>query len=170
MSFKEVDIYDFKPEIFTLWDKKWFLLTCGDFEKGNYNTMTVAWGSFGIMWNKPFAQIVVRPTRYTYEFTEKYKDFTLTAFPDNYKEALKVLGTKSGRDGNKIKEAGLTPIKSKTVLSPSFNEANLILECKTIYFDDLKPENFLIPSIEKLYPKKDYHRIYFGEITTILQK
>lgn len=168
MNLKEVKIEEFTKDIFNLWNKKWLLLTCGNFEKNDFNTMTVAWGSFGIMWNKPFAQVVVRPTRYTYEFMEKYDNFTLTAFPENHRKALQNLGTKSGRDGDKIAEAGLTPMASNLISSPTFKEAELSIECKKIYFDDFKPENFLTDSIEKQYPQKDYHRIYFGEILKIM--
>jgi hypothetical protein len=50
------------------------------------------------------------------------------------------------------------------VAAPGFAEAELILECRKIYWDDMAPGHFLDPSIEKNYPQKDYHRIYFGEI------
>jgi len=36
-----------------------------------------------------------------------------------------------------------------------------------IYWDDLDPAHFLLPEIERNYPQKDYHRIYFGEIVAI---
>ena len=93
-----IPIDKFNSNIFKLWDKQWFLLTSGDFEKGDFNTMTVAWGYFGMMWSKPTAVVVVRPVRHTYNFIEKYDTFTLTAFPSKYKKALNLLGTKSGRD------------------------------------------------------------------------
>ena len=163
----EINPIDLSVKINDLWLNKWFLITAGNFDKNHFNTMTVAWGSIGIMWNRPFVQAVVRPTRFTYEFTEQYDSFTLCSFPDKYRDALKLLGTKSGRDGDKISEAGLTPIKSELVDSPSFDEADLILECRKIYFDDIKPENFIDPSIDKNYPLKDYHRIYFGEILKV---
>lgn len=165
----EVKPDDFNVKITDLWDNKWFLLTSGSLEKDEFNTMTVAWGSLGVMWNKPFAHAVVRPTRYTYEFMEKYDSFTLCSFPEKYKPALKILGTKSGRDSDKIKESGLTIIRSTVVESPSFEEADLIIECKKIYFGDIKPENFLDKSLEKNYPLKDYHRFYYGEILKILE-
>ena len=111
--------------------------------------------------------VVVRPQRYTYEFMEKYDDFTLTAFSPGYKDALKLCGTKSGRDMDKIKEAKLTPIASTDIGSPGFEEAELIIECKKIYSEDFKPEKFLVPEIDKCYPDKDYHRVYFGEIVNI---
>ena len=53
------------------------------------------------------------------------------------------------------------------VAAPSFSEANLIIECNKVYWDDMKPDHFLADYIQKKYPNSDYHRIYFGEILTI---
>ncbi len=158
---------DFTVRINELWKNKWFLLTSGNFAKDHYNTMTVAWGYFGIMWNKPMAVVVVRPGRFTFEFMEQYDTFTLTAFNKKYKKDLNLLGTKSGRDGDKIAETRLTPSPSKIVAAPSFKEAELMVECRKMYWDDFKPENFTDLSIDKNYPLKDYHRMYFGEIIGI---
>ncbi|PID57400.1 flavin reductase [candidate division KSB3 bacterium] len=150
-----------------LWANRWLLLTSGNFETGHFNTMTVGWGSFGTMWKKPFAQVVVRPGRYTFEFMEQYESFTLCAFPASQKQALALLGNTSGRDGDKIAEASLTPSAASLVAAPAFEEAELIVECRTMYWDDLKPAHFLDASIESNYPLKDYHRVYFGEILRI---
>ena len=150
-----------------LWAEQWMLLTAGDFAAGHFNTMTVAWGSLGTMWGRPFAQVVVRPVRYTYGFMEQYDTFTLSAFPAEFEPALRLLGTKSGRDGDKIAEAGLTPIASTQVASPAFDEAELIVECRKMYADDLDPACFLDPEIDRSYPNKDYHRFYFGEVVAI---
>ena len=151
----------------TRWGHQWFLLTSGDFHAGHFNAMTVAWGSFGTMWNLPFAQVVVRPTRYTYEFMEQYETFTLCGFPVQYRQALQLLGSKSGRDSDKIAEAGLSPIAASQVAAPGFAEADLCIECRKMYWDDLTPEQFVDPEIDKHYPLKDYHRVYFGEIVAI---
>jgi flavin reductase (DIM6/NTAB) family NADH-FMN oxidoreductase RutF len=154
----------------SIWEKQWLLLTCGDFEKKDYNAMTVAWGSLGNIWNMPFAQVVVRHSRYTYQFMEKYNSFTLCTFPEKYRQVLNLLGTKSGRDGDKIAESGLTPIASKTIAAPGFAEAELIIECKKIYWDDMQPAHFLDEEILRHYQKRDYHRIYFGKILSIVGK
>ena len=167
MKLKSIPVNEFLVKINDLWLNKWFLLTSGDLNKNHYNTMTVAWGYFGIMWNKPIAVVVVRPTRYTYEFIEKYDTFTLCAFNINFKDDLLLLGTKSGRDGDKIAETALNIMPSAKVEAPSFKEAELIIECVKIYWDDFKPANFLNATIENNYPKKDYHRFYFGEIKEI---
>jgi flavin reductase (DIM6/NTAB) family NADH-FMN oxidoreductase RutF len=120
------------------------------------------------MWTKPFAQVVVRPSRYTYQFMEQYDTFTLCAFPQDYRDALQLLGSRSGRDGDKIAKSGLTPIASSQVAAPGFAEAELIVECQKMYWQDMIPTHFLKPEIKKNYPDKDYHRIYFGEIVAIL--
>lgn len=167
MTLKSIDPEQWIIKPHDLWDNQSLLLTAGDFSAENFNCMTVGWGSFGTMWNKPFAMVVVRPQRFTFQFMEKYPDFSLCAFNDEFQPALSLLGKKSGRDGNKIKEAGLTPIPAEKIHSPLYREAVLTIECQKIYWDDLKPDHFLASFIHSKYPLKDYHRIYYGEIVQI---
>lgn len=152
---------------YRLWEKDWLLLTSGDFSSGQYNCMTVAWGSVGVMWGNAFVQVVVRPQRYTYQFMENYLTFTVCAFPKRYRRALNILGTKSGRDGNKIAEAGVTPFASETIPAPCYVEAELVIECQKIYWSDFDPTHFIDDEIDRNYPSKDYHRIYYGQILLI---
>ena len=149
------------------WQGQGMLLTSGDFNSGQFNTMTVGWGSIGVMWRLPFVQVVVRPVRYTYQFMEKFDTFTVSAFSQEYAPALNLLGTTSGKDGDKIKKSGLVPIASSKVSAPGFEQAELILECHKIYWDDMEKTKFLDPRMESRYPAKDYHRIYYGEILSI---
>ncbi len=152
---------------FHAWSDQWFLLTAGHFAPGEFNMMTVAWGSLGVMWKKPFAQVVVRPSRHTLTFLELHDSFTLSAFGPGRRDALQVCGSKSGRDIDKVQESGLTPIPSEQVDAPAFNEAQLILECRKIYHDDFKPSHFLSDEIEPCYGGGDYHRVYFGEVLAV---
>ena len=168
MSVKPIQVDDWLLRCCSLWGKDWLLLTAGDFASGKFNAMTVGWGSFGRMWNKPFAQVVVRPTRYTFEFMEQYDTFTLCAFPMQYHDALNLLGTRSGRDGDKIAAAGLTPVAASSVAAPAFVEAELVVECRKQYWDDMDPSRFIADDIARHYSLKDYHRIYFGEILAVL--
>jgi flavin reductase (DIM6/NTAB) family NADH-FMN oxidoreductase RutF len=167
MSLRPIPFEAFRVRAHHIWDIQRLLVTAGDFAAGHFNTMTVGWGSFGTMWGHPFAQVVIRPTRYTYEFMERYPTFTICAFPDAYEDAVDLLGSRSGRDGNKIAAAGLTPVASATVAAPAFAEADLIVECRKIYWDDFDSAHFVDPRIEDNYPRKDYHRIYYGRIVAI---
>jgi len=159
---KEINPKDLAMQPVNLWKNQWLLLTAGTME--NCNMMTVAWGSIGCMWNRPFVQIVVRPQRYTLEFLEKSQCFTLCAFPEKYRKDLQLLGSVSGRDRDKLSETGLTLKPSESVLSPGYNEADLILECRKIYRQPMDPEGFVTDAGAKAYPEKDYHIIFFGEI------
>ena len=150
-----------------LWDKQSLILTAGDFAAGHYNAMTVGWGSFGTMWDRPIAMVVVRPQRYTYEFIEKYDTFTLCAFPPEHQAAVDLIGTTSGRYINKIAEAGLTPVAASLVAAPIFAEAELVLECRKIFRTVYEPSQFVDPAIDQNYLKKDYHRVYLGEILAV---
>lgn len=164
MARKAIPLDDISVRFRHLWARQSMLLTAGDFAEGRFNTMAVGWGGFGELWDGPLAMVVVRPQRYTYEFIEQYDTFTLTALPPALRPAIMLLGTKSGRDGDKIAEAGLTPIASTEVAAPGFAEAELIIECRKVYFGDISPANFVDPAIDKHYPQKDYHRFYFGTI------
>ncbi len=156
-----------KPEaltdnVFKLLDKDWMLITAGTLE--HYNTMTASWGHMGIMWNLPVAMAWIRPQRYTFEFTEKCSHFSLSFFSEEHRKALQFCGSKSGRDYDKAAETGLTPLATENG-NVSFEEARLVMECRKLYADDLKAENFIVPEIaSKNYPKKDFHRFYMGEI------
>ncbi|NMA65759.1 MAG: flavin reductase family protein [Clostridiaceae bacterium] len=132
----------------------------------NFNMMTASWGGLGVLWGKNVCYIFIRPSRYTYEFIEKNDTFSLSFFNEEWRKALNICGSKSGRDIDKVKETGLTPIacKNNTV---GFEQARMIIECKKLYFQDIEPDNFLDPSIMKNYPKKDFHRVYVGEIINV---
>jgi len=164
---RSIDPATFSIKPHDLFHNKTCLLTSGDFATVKFNTMTIGWGSIGTMWSKPFVMVAVRPSRFTFDFMEQYNDFTVTSFPESYKSALNLLGTKSGRDGDKISKSGLIPIESNCILSPSFKQATLSIECKKIYWQDLDHTHFLDQSIFKFYSNEDYHRIYYGEIVYI---
>lgn len=152
---------------YALFDSDWMLLTSGDFAAGTYNTMTISWGSLGCMWNRPFAQVVVRPQRHTRSFIETFPTFTLCVFPAQYRSALNLLGVRSGRDGDKIAASGLSPCAANKVAAPAFAEAELVIECRKMYWQDFDPSHFIDPELDKFYPKQDYHRAYFGEILAV---
>jgi len=165
MERKSIDIGEFRYNNLGLFNE-WLLLTAGDFKRNEFNSMTISWGSVGVMWGHPMVQVVVRPTRHTYNYIQKDDTFTVCAFPAQYRNALSILGSKSGRDCNKIAEAEITPVASQVVGAPCFKEAQLVIECKKMYWHDFDPSHFIADFIAPLY-SNDYHRSYFGEIMAI---
>lgn len=166
MSFKKIDIKDLKLNPFAAINEDWLLISAQ--KEGQVNTMTASWGGVGVIWNKNVATVYIRPQRYTREFVDASDYFTLTFFK-GYKKELGVLGTKSGRDGDKIKEVGfdLTMVENQ----PTFKQGELVFICRKLYKGSIVPEGFIAPDIdEKNYPEKDYHYIYLGEIEAVYQK
>jgi flavin reductase (DIM6/NTAB) family NADH-FMN oxidoreductase RutF len=152
---------------FELIDKEWMLITAG--EPASFNTMTASWGGFGILWNKPVVFCFIRPVRYTYQFIEKADFFTATFFDRTFRKALNFCGANSGRDVDKMAATGLIP-KASPNGSVYFEQARLVLECRKLYYSDIDPKHFLIPGINKNYPKADFHRMYIGEIVSCMQR
>ncbi len=146
----------------------WMLITAGNQE--SFNTMTASWGSIGYLWNRPVAFIFVRPQRYTFEFIERSEYFSLSFFEGSYRQALNICGTKSGRNTDKVQDAGLSPLFSSKD-TPFFREANLVFECRKLYGSELAEENFVDTSIlSRFYPNRELHKLYIGEIVNAWTK
>lgn len=161
-NFHQVDLYSLTENPFKLLDKDWMLVTAKSGDK--VNTMTASWGGLGILWNKPVAFIFIRPQRYTYEFIEKSERLSISFFTEDYRPALKICGAKSGRNCNKIEEAGLN-LLSLPSGTPGFKEARLVMDCRKLFFTDLGEGTFLEQSIPtSVYPTNDFHRLYIAEI------
>ncbi len=166
-NFKTISPFELTENLFNSLDNDWMLITAGNEQK--FNTMTASWGGFGILWNKPVVFIFVRPQRYTFEFTEQNNQFTLSFFEEQHRDALNFCGAKSGRDYDKMKETGLTPVKTSNGIA--FEESRLIIECEKLYADFLKAEHFIDKGvIQNNYPKSDFHRMYIGEIKNVYKK
>ena len=163
---KEINVRDIKENPVSLINDGWGLLTAGD--KNGWNTMTVSWGAIGELWNKDVAIAFVRPQRYTKEFIDSNDYFTLCFFDEEYKKALQLCGTKSGRDVDKAQATGLTPLFQCG--TTAFEQAKLVLVCKKIACQDMNPQGFIDKSIENNYRNGDYHTTYVGEIVKVLEK
>lgn len=165
---RKISIEEFNLNPYKRIAKDWMLITAG--HKDCFNTMTASWGHLGSIWGsgggKPTAVIYIRPQRFTKKFVEENEYFSLCFFDDKYHEDLSYLGTRSGKDEDKVAMTKLNPeFNEKTTY---FKEANLVLICRKLYKQDLKEENFIDKSIvEKNYPLKDFHTMYIGEIEEI---
>ena len=161
MSFTEIKAEELKDNPFDLIGKQWMLITAGNEER--CNTMTASWGGVGIMWGKPTATAYIRDSRYTKEFVDREDYFTLAFFGEEHREALNLCGRVSGRDEDKIKEAGLTPYYVDGTVA--FEEAKMIFVCKKVYVQRMGEENFVEKAnLDKWYADKDYEKFLLEDI------
>ncbi len=158
-----VDHRDYVRETIKAFDEGRVLLVSQG-EKGHPNVMAIGWGTIGVIWQKPIFVVLVRPSRYTYKLIEEVGEFTVNIVPPQLKEVVQYCGTVSGRDHSKFKERQLTAIPSMKVKIPIIKECILHFECRVVHKNDLIPSELERSIIPSLYPKGDFHRVYFGEI------
>lgn len=156
---------EFTTEIFSQFDKKWALLTAGD--KENFNTMTVSWGGLGTIWGKPVATVYVRTSRYTHDFMDNNEYFTVSFYPEDCKKVLGVLGSKSGRDMDKIHDSGLTA--KELSQSVTFEEAEVTFVCRKLFRQRLEKENMVPEVAKQFYDGDALHDMFIGEVVEILR-
>lgn len=164
----KIEVSTLKENFIDLIGKQWMLITAGNMH--HYNTMTASWGTVGFLWGKPVVCVLIRPQRYTLEFVEKEDCFTLSFFDEKYRDALKLCGTKSGREVNKAEAAGITPFEPSSGCV-AFKEARLIMKCRKLYSDQLRESSFLDKSIlETWYPSRDFHKVFIGVIEELWEE
>ena len=145
----------------------WMLITAGTDEK--FNMMTAGWGGLGILYGKPVAICFINPTRYTYQLMETNDTYTLTFYTEAYREALNYTGTNSGRDVDKVKGSGLTPITTP-LGSKAFSEAWLIIECRKLVAQSLSHDALFDEQIKSEWTGKQLHKMFIGEILNVWVK
>lgn len=162
-TFKKIDPQQLQGNPFEMIEKQAALFTAGT--KENFNTMTIGWGCMGDLWGVPTFVAYIRHSRYTMEFAEANDYFTISFFGTPRPQALGILGTKSGREMDKMHNSGLTPIILEQQVA--FAEAKVVFLCKKMYVDDMDPAKIPATWNQKWYANGDYHRIYTAEITAV---
>lgn len=176
-DYKDMDI-----KIFKKFSEEWALVSAGS--KEHFNSCTISWGSMGTLWTRPgkdgsVITVYIHPSRYTCELLKENDTFTVSFFDQKYKRALGYLGSRSGRNENKIETSGLTPIPIGN--SVTYEEANLTFLCRKVYSHQLSKEDIADDVKEyylnnpKVYPADENgewqpHYLFIGEIIEIRNK
>jgi len=151
-------------DIFSEFDQVWALVTAGT--PDNFNTMTISWGGMGTLWGKPVATVYIRTSRYTHEFVDANEYFTISFYPEEYKKVLGILGSKSGREMDKMHDSGLTPKYLDKCIT--FEEAKYTLVCRKLFKQQLAIKNIPEEVVDTYYKKDAPHDMYIAEVLEIL--
>jgi flavin reductase (DIM6/NTAB) family NADH-FMN oxidoreductase RutF len=167
--FKSIKPEDITDNIFKLVGQDFTVITAG--KEPDHNSMTASFGGVGILFEKPVTWCFLRASRYTLELIRKEHTYTMSYFPDRYKEQVLFFGSKSGRDTDKMKENTLTAVKTPSG-NVTYKEARLIIECKLTELTTVSPDDFYTQQgkefITGAYDEvHDYHKLVFGEITNV---
>lgn len=166
------NIKDFNTNIFRLFDDHWGVLMAGT--PDHFNAMTISWGAMGTLWGprtkgRQTVTVYVKPSRYTFQFLQKQDYFTVSFLPEDCRRDVTLLGTTSGRDGDKLKATSLTakPFSHHTV---GFDQAEMTFVCHKIYSDQFDVEKVPADVREAYYKDDAAHYIFIGEIVDFEEK
>ena len=163
--------------VFDLFENQWALVTAGTPE--HFNCCTLGWGSMGTLWTRPVLTVYVHPARYTRDFLLENELFTVSFFPEDCRKALALLGSRSGRDGDKISASGLHPVPMGG--SVGYEEATLSFLCRKLCQQQFD-RKALAPDIQNYYRSNprafppdengDWqpHWVFIGQILDVIDK
>jgi flavin reductase (DIM6/NTAB) family NADH-FMN oxidoreductase RutF len=164
LGYKQMTADELPENIIKMLNSDWMLITAGDNEK--FNMMTASWGGLGVLYGKPVALCFINPLRYTYRLMEKGETYTLSFYTEAYRSALEYCGYNSGKDTDKVKGSGLTPVTMPSG-SKAFSEARLIIECKKLVGQSLNHDNLYDEKVKSEWSGKQLHKMYIGEIVNV---
>ncbi len=162
---KPVNALDIVPAVMEQIPRGAFLTVAAQRQQ---NVMTIGWALVGILWQKPVMMVAVRNSRFTFGLIEAAESFTVSVPTADMTKALDLCGTVSGRAVDKFKECKLATRKAKKVSAPVLDIPGYHYECRRLYKSALDPK-MMDQELAYLYPKKDYHTLYFGEIVACYQ-
>ena len=172
MAKQEIQVFDYANEITNALSKGVLLTTK---YQDQVNSMTIGWGTLGVVWGEPMFIAFVRTGRFTRELLDASGEFTVNIpYGDYDKKIIGHCGSRSGREHHKVEELGLTLVDSDIVKVPGIQELPLTLECQVLYRQLQDPAAIPESIRATMYPQdvdssnpranRDYHVAYYGKI------
>lgn len=124
-------------------------------QAGHTNIITVAWAGT-ICTNPPMVSISVRPSRYSYHMIEETGEFVINLTARALAYAADYCGVKSGRDVDKWKETGLTPVKSDIVKAPCIAQSPVNIECRVVRKEQLGSHDLFLAEVAAVHADEQY--------------
>lgn len=140
------------------------LLLAATKQSGESNVMTIGWGTVGVIWGRPCFVVLVRPSRYTYEFIEDSGLFTVNVPTDELRKWVGICGSRSGRQVDKFGAYGITTSLGQDVQAVTIDACPMVYECRVVHYNDVAPAHLERGIEAASYGGADYHRLYYGEI------
>jgi flavin reductase (DIM6/NTAB) family NADH-FMN oxidoreductase RutF len=158
----EVNLFDHVNQTLEMAEKIGVLLVSVGSD-GRPNVMTIGWLLLGRSYHEnPIAVVAVRPARYTFKLLDEIEEFVISVPGPELEKAVTFCGEKSGRDLDKFKEAGLTPIPSVHVRAPSIKECIINIECRI--YNKVRPPHYILTPQHRKATVSEQHTIYFAEV------
>lgn len=122
---------------------------------GKYNIITIAWAGT-VCTNPPMVSISVRPERYSYPILKDTGEFVINLTTKGLTFATDYCGVKSGKDVDKFKELGLTPVAASEVKVPMIKESPVNLECRVRQVLPLGSHDMFLAEVVAVHADESY--------------
>jgi flavin reductase (DIM6/NTAB) family NADH-FMN oxidoreductase RutF len=130
------------------------LISCGSTPE-EYNLMTVSW--LGTICSEPpMCYISVRPGRHSHEIIKRTGEFVINLTTVDLAQVTDWCGVKSGRDMDKFRESGLTPIPATVVNCPLVEESPVSIECRVKEVKPLGSHDMFIADVVNIVVEDKY--------------
>ena len=120
-----------------------------------YNLFTVAWAGT-VCTNPPMCYISVRPERHSYDIIKRTGEFVINLTTARLARATDWCGVRSGRDYDKFKEMGLTPVAAAMVNAPVVEESPVAIECKVRQVIPLGSHDMFLADVVNVLVDEEY--------------
>lgn len=159
---KKINISDYAAHIYEALSKGILLNTMDE----KFNSMVIGWGHIGKIFSLPSFTVYVRASRYTKAQLDISGEFTVSVpLGEADPQILKICGSKSGYDIDKVKEAALTLEEPELIDIPGIKEFPLTLECKVLHSGKLNSAELPEEIKQRYYPgDPDEHTFYIAQI------
>ena len=118
------------------------LVTSGTMAKPN--VMTFSWQTPVNTAGPCLILLAISQVRYSYELIKQNRELVINVPGERLLEQTHFVGTVSGRDIDKFRESGLTPVPAKMVEPPLIDECAGHLECRLVQVFEMETHDLLI--------------------------
>ncbi|OPY31785.1 MAG: FMN reductase (NADH) RutF [Methanomassiliicoccales archaeon PtaU1.Bin124] len=123
------------------------IVICSYDKEGRANAMTAAWSGISCS-DPPCVSISLRKETYTYWNIMETKAFTVNIPSEEMVRSVDSFAMTSGRKADKLRNAGMTPIRSEVVNAPFIDEFPMALECQAVQFIELGMHTMFVGEIK----------------------
>lgn len=106
------------------------LISCRD-KEGNDNALAVEYAC-NCSFDPPMVMVGIVPSRYSYHMIKETGVFVVNLVPENLREQYAYLGTRSGRDENKLEKLGMKIKEGTKVKAPLLMDCPVNIECTVV--------------------------------------
>ena len=133
-----------------------YIITCID-KAGKMNAITLDY-VFPASSKPPRLMIGIRPDNYSHSLIKETKEFVVNTPTLKLVKEIEFCGRRSGRNVDKFKETGLTPLPARLVRPPIIKECVSWVECKVTGQIDFENRTMFLGEVVAAYAKKEIYR------------